>query len=108
MNFLTIRGQYCPQIYTLTTMIGGTIATVCSRCQSRRNLQFAMDTRSGYFARCCFPLLREARQPFAVRGDRKTRRVHYHGEVSVVPVDAGDIQHTDFAKTLYRSIVRRV
>src|SRR5262249_27484315 len=44
--------------------------------------------------------VRKTRQPLPVRRDRKTRRVHEHGEIGVVPVDAGDIQDTDFAKTL--------
>src|SRR5262245_15599115 len=40
----------------------------------------------------------EARQPPTAGGDRKTRRVHDHGEVGVVAVDAGDIQNTNLAK----------
>ena len=52
--------------------------------------------------------VRKARQPLPLRRDRKTRRVHDHGEIGVVPVDAGDIQDTDFAKTLERSVVRRI
>jgi hypothetical protein len=33
----------------------------------------------------------------SARGDGKTRRVHDHGEVGVVAVDAGDIQDTNLA-----------
>ena len=35
---------------SLTTTLGGTIAAVCSRCQSQRNYEFAMDRRSRIFA----------------------------------------------------------
>src|SRR5205807_5047263 len=33
------------------TMLGGTIAAVCSRCQSQRNYEFAMDRRLMELAR---------------------------------------------------------
>jgi transposase InsO family protein len=33
-----------PPMPSLSTTLGGTIVAVCSRCQSRRNYEFAMDT----------------------------------------------------------------
>ena len=33
-----------PPMPSLITTLGGLIAAVCSRCQSRRNYEFAMDT----------------------------------------------------------------
>jgi hypothetical protein len=35
----------CPPMPSFITTLGGTIAAVCSRCQSRRNYEFAIDTR---------------------------------------------------------------
>jgi hypothetical protein len=32
-----------PPMLSLSTTLGGTIVAVCSRCQSRRNYEFAMD-----------------------------------------------------------------
>jgi hypothetical protein len=34
-----------PPMQSLTTTLGGIIAAVCSRCQSQRNYEFAMDRR---------------------------------------------------------------
>src|SRR6266436_5883554 len=33
-----------PPMQSLITTLGGTIAAVCSRCQSQRNYEFAMDS----------------------------------------------------------------
>ena len=38
------RANPRPPMPSLITTLGGTIAAVCSRCQSRRNYEFAMDT----------------------------------------------------------------
>jgi len=40
-----------PTIRSLITMLGGTIAAVCSRCQSQHNYEFAMDRLIWLFSR---------------------------------------------------------